>query len=142
MNWLIPARNLERKSLSDFAEYSEDLATAKAFERPYRLRIVAVVVGAFGGWPILAGLAFARGEAYATRFAPWLIVLPFTASVALALYHVATLARRRPVSLKSGKQMVAYLRTDNPPGIYKQFIYVCPESRSYFTRTYAAAGPQ
>jgi hypothetical protein len=142
MSILIPVKHLERKRLSEFASYSEDTETAKAFEAPYRHRLIAIVIGAFAGWPVIGVIAFFKSTNFANHFVLPLIIIPFGLSFIYALYHVANLARKKPRSMKSGKEMVVYLREDNPPGIYRQFIYVCDESRTYFVRTFSAAGPQ
>jgi hypothetical protein len=141
MGLLIPTKHLERKALSDFASYEEDKETATAFERPNRFQMLLSIIGCGGG---LAGLAiisllafFEGGES--VKFFGGCFLIIFVLSFLTALYQTGRTARRTAVSLRSGKEMKTYLRTDPPDDICAQFIYVCDESRTYFLRTYSAA---
>ena len=144
MNLLIPTRHLERRKLADFIGYSEDAETAEAFEKPYRTRVRLLSVGLFGILPALAVILVFYGREIASgeirphvRFFMGLLLIAFWPSVFLSLYRLASLARKRPRSVKSGKEMAVFLREDNPPGIETQFIYVCHDSKTFFTRTFS-----
>lgn len=136
---LIPTRNLQGIALSTLTDYSLDNASAIAFERPFRRWIAVIVIGAFFGWPIIAIIAYSQGHALANKFAPWLIVIPFITSYVMAISCIAKLARKTPLSTKSGRPMDTYLRTDGPSGVV-QFVYVCHSSKTYFTRNFSVPG--
>jgi hypothetical protein len=101
-------------------------------------------VGLFGILPALAVILVFYGREIASgeirphvRFFMGLLLIAFWPSVFLSLYRLASLARKRPRSVKSGKEMAVFLREDNPPGIETQFIYVCHDSKTFFTRTFS-----
>jgi hypothetical protein len=134
--FLIPTRHLERKKLADFAGYSVDAQSAKAFGRAWApcvlLMVVTVLCWAAVGIPSLwYGIQFATDYAI-------LIILPFFLCWFGCMYFHGVAARKRPCSLISGKEMAVYLRDDSQPNEVV-FIYVCHDSKTYFLKTIASA---
>jgi hypothetical protein len=143
MGLLLPSKSSWPKiAVSALQGYTEDKATAIAFEAPFKWRVILVVVLVFGGW-ILCLALYAVGLSQQPGFKEWIGVAiegGFIAGIILAVIHIRTLAHSRPTSLQSHAKLKVYWRSDNPPGIVRQAVYVCETSKTYFTRTFLLPG--
>ena len=132
---LIPTRHLERRKLADFAEYSIDAKSAKAFGRAWA-PCATLALGMILCWTAVGISALRYGGQVATDYA-LLIVLPFFGCCFGCMYFHGLAARKKPRSLISGKTMAVYLQEDSERNRIV-LLYVCHDSKTYFLREMAA----
>ena len=132
---LIPTRHLERRKLADFAEYSIDAKSAKAFGRAWA-PCATLALGMILCWTAVGISALRYGGQVATDYA-LLIVLPFFGCCFGCMYFHGLAARKKPRSLISGKTMAVYLQVDSERNRIV-LLYVCHDSKTYFLREMAA----
>lgn len=106
--------------------YTEDKEGLKRFQRAYTpffflilLVFIASLISFFtDAWP------------YA--------VVTCLASIAFGFLGIAVMYRASPLSRHSGKPLVKYINKKPKPLTLTEIVYVCPESKTYFSRSFSA----
>jgi hypothetical protein len=138
MGLILPSKSsLPEIAVSDLKEYTEDRVTAIAFELPFQWRWILIIILVFGGGALGILLYFAG---LPEKLYAGVMMGGFASGIIFGLIHVRLLSHSRPISLRSHEKMTMYWRSDNPPGIYRQAVYICEKSKTYFTRTFFQGG--
>ena len=110
-------------ALSELMGYREDAASQLAFERRQLPFVVPGVLIAFGSFYLL----------FTDRISLAMGMLGFVVGWLICLASVVRAWRAIPTSQISGRPMLRFRRTDGSAE-NTEFIYVDPESRTYFCR--------
>jgi hypothetical protein len=106
--------------------YSEDIEGLKQFQRgyaPFFLLILLVFIASLisfftNSWPYAA--------------------ITCLASIAFGFFGIAVMYRATPISRHSGKPLVKYINKSPKPLTLTEVVYVCPESKTYFSRSFSS----
>lgn len=120
---------MEPIKLSDLKSYSEDRKSLARFERKF------AIPSALGVITFIAVLILSIKEKM-----NWIIGVPIcVVSLAGIFITVRIMEKRIPISQRSGLKMNKYLRADGKEDEH-EIVYVCHESKTYFTRVFYSAG--
>lgn len=106
--------------------YTEDKEGLKRFQRPYApffLLILVVFLASLisfftSSWPYAAATCLA--------------------SITFGGLGIAAMYRAAPISRHSGKPLVKYINKKPSPLTLTEVVYVCPESKTYFSRSFSS----